>query len=331
MILLQLLEGLVRLLWFKYKKLFLIILSGPLLIVFMVAVVTPIFLRHVAYSVPAERQVKPAYKAGSFKIKYTGISGYEISNGQTTVLTDPVITRPTFSTLLSGPVEIDEALVKKTFPRADYILINHSHFDHAIDAAIIAEHTGATIVGSENTLNLARARGIPEARLIQTRDGLVVTLGSFKVTMVKGQHAPIGPIENPMSGYLKPEKKKRWFWQYYLDETYIFHLQGPRRSVWFHPTVRYYPGEYKNLRADVLIHGVTGGYKFKRSEIREVLETVMPRVVIPSHYDNFFQPVSKGLALLPSTQLHSFNKLLSETNFKAENFVLDYNEAFYLK
>jgi L-ascorbate metabolism protein UlaG (beta-lactamase superfamily) len=63
--------------------------------------------------------------------------------------------------------------------RADYILIGHSHFDHLWGAERIAARTGATVVGSYETIRLLHdSDSLPEAQLIAVAGGEPVHLSS---------------------------------------------------------------------------------------------------------------------------------------------------------
>jgi L-ascorbate metabolism protein UlaG (beta-lactamase superfamily) len=63
--------------------------------------------------------------------------------------------------------------------RADYILIGHSHFDHLWGAERIAARTGATVVGSYETVRLLHdSDSVPEAQLLAVAGGEPVQLSS---------------------------------------------------------------------------------------------------------------------------------------------------------
>src|SRR5215218_444059 len=50
--------------------------------------------------------------------------------------------------------------------RADWIVVGHSHFDHLWGAERIARRTGATIVGSYETVRVMAAHDVPTAQLM---------------------------------------------------------------------------------------------------------------------------------------------------------------------
>ena len=55
--------------------------------------------------------------------------------------------------------------------RADYILIGHSHFDHIAGAEVIAENTGAKVIGSNESARVLREAGIPQQQLLRSQGG----------------------------------------------------------------------------------------------------------------------------------------------------------------
>jgi len=62
--------------------------------------------------------------------------------------------------------------------RADWILVGHSHFDHLYGAERIARRSGATIVGSYETVRVMQAQGIPDAQLMAVAGGETVRLSA---------------------------------------------------------------------------------------------------------------------------------------------------------
>jgi L-ascorbate metabolism protein UlaG (beta-lactamase superfamily) len=263
------------------------------------------------------------------RVRWLGISGYEISDGKTIVLTDPVFTRPTLSQLLTGPIEADPE-ASAEIKVADYILINHAHYDHAADLPLIAKRTGAVVLGSRSALNLCRSRGIPEKQLREVYDGLHLKLGTFDVLVHQGIHTAIAGIDDPMSGTIPADAGPLWFWQYTNDGTFAYRLQANGTSLWFHPTSTLYQGERELWpSAKNLILGVTGE-PFTCEKLKTMLDACQPRWVFPTHYDNFFFPRSEGLALMPEAGLTKVGDLIREYDPKIKYSVLDYDQTVYL-
>ena len=55
--------------------------------------------------------------------------------------------------------------------RADFVLVGHSHFDHLGGAEVIAQNTGARIIGSNETCRVMRERGVARDQLIAAQGG----------------------------------------------------------------------------------------------------------------------------------------------------------------
>jgi L-ascorbate metabolism protein UlaG (beta-lactamase superfamily) len=86
--------------------------------------------------------------------------------------------------------------------RADFILVGHSHFDHLWGAERIAPRTGATVVGSYETIRLMAEHGVPESQLQPVSGGERIRLSDDVVVSVyPSLHSCVwtGPSSNPMS------------------------------------------------------------------------------------------------------------------------------------
>ncbi len=76
--------------------------------------------------------------------------------------------------------------------RADFILVGHSHFDHLWGAERIARNTGATIIGSHETVRLMTEEEVPEQQLIAVAGGERIRLSErVTVRVFPSQHSCI--------------------------------------------------------------------------------------------------------------------------------------------
>ena len=132
-----------------------------------------------------------------------------------------------------------------------------------------------------------------------------------------------------MAGSISTDAGPMWFWGYALDETLAYRLSAAGTTVWFHPTSTYAPGELGGLLAKTLIVGVTGE-KQTRAKIDGLLGEAHPVRVLPTHFDNFFQPMDKGLALFPGMKLGEQKQLFLDADPKLEWGVLDYGQTVTL-
>lgn len=83
-------------------------------------------------------------------------------------------------------------LTTKQVERADYILVGHSHFDHLWGAETIAHNTGATVIGSHESVRLMEKEQVPEDQLIAVAGGERVRLNDrVTVRVFPSQHSCI--------------------------------------------------------------------------------------------------------------------------------------------
>ncbi len=291
------------------------------------------FTRHLPWTIPPQHQPPPSWRVPvqpghGLALRSLGVSGFELTDGTTTVLLDPTPTRPDPLALITGPIDADPALGAKVCPKADVILVNHTHFDHALDVAAIARRTGALVVGSQNTVNLALSRGVKPEQTRVVHQGDQLTIGGFTIDVRGSRHADL-VFSQPMSGPLSPTAGALWFWNYTLDETLTFRLAAADTTVWFHPTSTWEKGELGGLPARTLIVGVTGEQQ-TRTKIDGLLGESKALRVLPTHYDNFFQPYQRGLALMPGLDLDATRALFLQANPKLEWGVLDLGETIAL-
>jgi L-ascorbate metabolism protein UlaG (beta-lactamase superfamily) len=104
----------------------------------------------------------------SATLDWYGCATFRLTVGDTVVFLDAYIDRVPDA---EGPgASADDV------DRADWILVGHSHFDHLWGAERIAKRTGATIVGSYETVRVMAAQGVPEAQLLPVSGGERVQL-----------------------------------------------------------------------------------------------------------------------------------------------------------
>ena len=303
--------------------------ASPLVLAALLVVAWFIFTRHVPWAIPPQHRAPPAWSGEQgLKLRSLGVTGFELSDGVTTVLLDPTPTRPDPVELITGRIVADPKLGEQWCPRADLILVNHAHFDHALDVGEIAARTGAVVAGSQNAVNLALSRGVRPEKTRVVKEGDTFTVGSFTVDVRRSRHTDL-LVAQPMSGVIPTDAKAMWFWGYALDDTFAYRLTANGTSVWFHPTSTYAAGELGGLPAKTLIVGVTGE-KLTKEKLGGLVGEAKPLRVLPTHFDNFFQPMAKGLALFPGCDLDAVRALALEQDPKLEWGVLDYGETVTL-
>jgi L-ascorbate metabolism protein UlaG (beta-lactamase superfamily) len=251
----------------------------------------------------AARHYTAAPTAGSLAASWYGTTAVLISDGAHAVFIDPFFTRPRgFGRLVrNAQIAPDEALIKDWLARAgvtelDAVLVSHSHYDHAMDAGVVARLTGATLMGSASTLNVGRGAGLPESQLQSLAFG-PASFGPFQVTFIESRHAgatggaPTGEIMQPL---VPPAR----FLDYRQGGTYSILIAHPRGRVLHHGSAGYVPAALAGFKADVVFLGIALLPELA-PYLAEVVDAVGARRVMPVHWDDFTRPLAEPLRPFP--------------------------------
>ena len=97
----------------------------------------------------------PVDLSPGLELQWLGTAGFRISYQGFHLLIDPYLTRPGASQIYTGRMlRPDRELVRRHVPRADAVLVGHTHFDHALDVPLVSEMNGARIYGSSSMRHL---------------------------------------------------------------------------------------------------------------------------------------------------------------------------------
>src|SRR5215213_3123962 len=91
-------------------------------------------------------------------LDWAGCATFRLTVGDVVVFLDAYLDR--VADAAQSGLQVDDV------DRADFILVGHSHFDHLWGAERIAPRTGATIVGSYETIRVMAEQGVPAAQLL---------------------------------------------------------------------------------------------------------------------------------------------------------------------
>jgi len=208
------------------------------------------------------------------KVRFLGINGFEFAFDGKTLLLDPYVSRD--SERMSIP-----AVVRKHIKVADYIVISHSHWDHAADVAEIARYTEAIIFGSETMLNICRYFEIPEVRLRQIENRSPMDVGPFSVTPFKSKH--MEPMGYP-GFYQQPPEKIDSIAGYYEGGTWALLVKCGGTSFLNVGSANLIDEELQGIHCDYLLAGIASRAP---DYLPRLLQCVQAKTVIPTHWDYY--------------------------------------------
>lgn len=255
------------------------------------------------YLLPRAPAAEPDVPDG--RVRFLGTSGFELrADDGTTLVLDPYLTRPGLFRSAFGRLEPDAELLGREIPRADAVLCGHSHHDHALDAPVVCAQTGALLVGSESTLNLGRAAGLPEHQL-RRADG-ALHLGGAVATPLPSRHgkAILGRVPLPGDIPTPPSWPPR-LWDLRHGPVYLWHLDLGDARVLHVDSADWREDTLDGVEADIVCLCAVGR-QYRQDYTRGLLERLRPKVVLPCHWDDFTLPWGQPPRQLPGVRVEDF-------------------------
>lgn len=244
----------------------------------------------------------------ALRVRWLGTAGHVVQTATTTVLLDPFLTRPgVFRTLTQRLAPTPDAWWHWLPDRVDAICTGHSHYDHLLDAPIIAQRTGAKLIGSASTASFARAQGLDEAQIIEVpKDGLVTEVGDIVVRFVPSLHGRVAAGRVPFPGEVTaPPTLPARVHHYRMGGAFGVHLSTPAASVYHNGSADLDDAELEGLDADMVLVGLAGR-KATTRYLERLCGILSPKLVVPTHHDAFFAPLEAGVRLLPGIAFDGF-------------------------
>src|SRR6478672_1958528 len=189
-------------------------------------------------------------------VTWAGVTTLLIDDGASAVMTDGFFSRPGLlevglRRLSPSAPRIDGCLARLGVQRLEAVLPVHTHFDHAMDSAVVAERTGARMVGGMSAVQVGLGAGLPEDRLTAVTPGEPMTLGTFDVTLIEGEHCPPDRFPGVIREPVVPPVKASAFKCGEAWSTLVHHRPTDRRML-IVGSAGYVRGALAGHRADVV-------------------------------------------------------------------------------
>src|ERR1700753_827498 len=240
-------------------------------------------------------------------VTWLGVSTLLIDDGSSAMMTDGCFSRPGLGQVSVGKLSPSPARVAGCLARAGVtklaaVVPVHTHFDHALDSALVADRTGAQLVGGESAANVGRGKCLPPDLLLIAESGTPIRLGDFDITLMKSRHSPPdrfpGTIEQPV---VPPARAAA----YRCGEAWsaLVHHRPSDRRLLIQGSAGFVKGSLTGRQAEVVYLGVGQLGVQPESYLvdywTETVRAVGARRVVLVHWDDFFRPLSKPLRALP--------------------------------
>lgn len=252
------------------------------------------------------------HQGDAVRIRYLGTAGFVISDAGRTVALDPYLTRANLRTALRKPLVADTELIARHIPHVDDVFIGHAHFDHILDAPELCRLSGARLIGSRATMMVGRAAGLPREQLLETAGREEITSGHWTVRGLPSVHGKAVAGRIPLPGDITEpppwpprlrDLRHGLVLNWWLDT-------GALRIVHI-DSADFINEELKGLSADVVCLCAIGR-KYRPDYVRDVVELLRPRWIIPCHWDTMITPLEAEPDMIPGVDLPGFVQEIRE-------------------
>jgi L-ascorbate metabolism protein UlaG (beta-lactamase superfamily) len=240
-------------------------------------------------------------------VTWLGVATLLISDGTSALMTDGFFSRPGLAAVALRRVEPSlERIIgclERTRVRAlEAVIPVHTHYDHALDSAVVATRTGANLVGGESAANVGRGQGLSEDRLIVATPGEPITLGAYDVTLVESQHSPPDRFPGVITEPIVPPARAS---SYKCGEAWsvLIHHRPTDQRLLIQGSAGFVSGALAEYQAEAVYLGVGQlgllSKKYMVDYWTQVVRSVEARRVVLIHWDDFFRPLTEPLRALP--------------------------------
>lgn len=238
---------------------------------------------------------------------WLGINGFEFRLPCMTILIDPCVSRYNAS-----PIS-DPAKVARYIGHADVIFLTHSHWDHMIDVPHIVARNGALVYGSETTLNICRAMGVPEHRLRLIGHGTRIDLAKrVAVRVIRSIHKqPVAYVGHYKTVPAALNSRA----QYLCGEVFGFLFDFDGLRLLNIGSSNMDPSAIKGTSCDSFYCGVSN-YFDSPGFPQLVHDTIRFTTFVPTHHDNFlkYELASYETENVSALIKNDFNQFKAEIN-----------------
>ncbi|CAN5347472.1 MBL fold metallo-hydrolase [soil metagenome] len=188
-------------------------------------------------------------------VTWLGVATLLVDDGTSAVMTDGFFSRPSLPAvalrkMASSAARVEGCLTRAGVRRLDAVIPVHTHFDHAMDTALVAERTGAQVICGTSAANIARGHGLPEDRIVVAVSGVPISVGPYDIALVESHHCPPDRFPGTVDAPVVPPARVS---AYRCGEAWseLIHHRPTDRRLLIQGSAGYVPGSLRGQRADV--------------------------------------------------------------------------------
>lgn len=227
-------------------------------------------------------------------LTWFGTAGFRISYQGTVIWIDPYVTRLRLGDLVRRrTVPPSDDAVARWIDRADAVLVGHTHFDHALDVPAIARRFGCNAYGSSSLQHLMGLHGLSEQAVV-VEPHRRYEVGPFRFHFVPSVHSKLQlGLGIPYSGELTCEHLDDLIPQAYrCGQVWGVFVEVAGVRIYHGGSADLIEDEIKDRDVDLFLCGASGR-RFTNNYVERIVRVLQPKLIIPTHYDDFFRPLGE--------------------------------------
>jgi L-ascorbate metabolism protein UlaG (beta-lactamase superfamily) len=241
------------------------------------------------------------------EVEWLGVSGYRLGYEGRTLYVDPYVSRVPLSSLLRRrPAVPDPRQIERFFPPDENVvgvLVGHTHFDHAVDAPAVARRYGCKAYGSSSLAALMRLHGLGD-QAVEVEPYRTYELGPFEVSFTPSVHSKLLlGLAVPYAGELTCDHLEGLAPSAYrCGQVWGIHIAVGGISLYHQGSADLVDDAVRHRGVDFFLAGIAGR-NFTERYWERILPRLDPAVIVPTHYDNFFTPLSDEMELMGNARI----------------------------
>ena len=243
-------------------------------------------------------EAKPAEAGQDLTVIWFGVTTLLIDDGVTQILIDGYFSRPSLLDIaLERMIEPDLAAIEGMLSRFEInrlkaVIPVHSHFDHALDSAEVAKQTGAQLMGSTTTAQIAAGSHLPITQIKVIETETIYPVGAFEVTFYPSQHAPLASNSAISGTVAAPLTLPAPYTAWKLGQAYTLIITHPKGRMLIQGSAGFVPDALAAIKVDAVFLGTGGLPNLSRAHQLAYLDEMVtqrhPRRVYTIHHDDLF-------------------------------------------
>lgn len=243
----------------------------------------------------------------ALEVEWLGVSGYRLSAEGKTLFVDPYLSRVPFSELLRRRAALPDPGALDRFVNAPGevvgVLVGHTHFDHAVDAPAIARRFGCQAYGSDSLVRLMALHGLAD-RSVEVEPYRTYELGPFEVSFTPSVHSKLLlGLAVPYDGDLTCEHLDALSpAAYRCGQVWGITIDVAGVRLYHQGSANLIDEAIRARDVDVFLAGIAGR-SFTDDYWQRILPRLDPKLIVPTHYDNFFRPLGQRMEFVSDVRL----------------------------